>query len=418
MPRVVLRGGMVFDGTGCPPFRSDVVVEGGDIVDVGVDLDGDDEVDVHGMTVLPGLIDSHIHSVLNGTNLMQIIERPFSYQFYLAAANLEATLSEGVTTARDAGGADLGIVRALHDGLIDGPDLLIAITPLGQTGGHTDGWTTHGEHVGFLVPHPGRPAMVVDGPHDMRVRVRELVRAGADVIKICTSGGVISGRDDPRTAHFAPDELAVCVAEASNAGLGVMAHAHAAKGILNAVRAGVASIEHGVYLDDECLDAMLESGTYLVPTLLASFSLLELVRAGAPLPDMVKDKIEEAAAVHRSAFARAVDAGVRIAMGTDSGVTTHGRNSTELALMVDGGMTPLQALTAATSSAAELLKRGQRIGRIAPGFQADLIALAGGVSTVDGFRDRIQLVWKKGVVVRNGDDFASGETVAANVGGE
>ena len=253
------------------------------------------------------------------------------------------------------GGADLGVQRAVADGLIEGPQLRIAITVLSQTAGHGDGWLPSGLSVSLRVPHPGRPGGIVDGPEEMRKRVREIVRAGADVIKVCTSGGVLSPRDSPQHAHFRPDELAVLVAEATAAGLPVMAHAQATDGIKNAIRAGIGSIEHGIYLDDEAIGMMLAAGTWLVPTLIAPIAVLEAAQHGSQLPDGVAAKAQDVIAAHRESFAKAVAAGVKVAMGTDSGVGPHGQNLRELSLMESGGMTPAQVLAATTSSAAELL---------------------------------------------------------------
>src|SRR6266851_6848449 len=187
MSRTVLSGGRVFDGTGSPVADGDVVIEDGLILEIGQGLDGDEQVDMSGLTLLPGLFDCHVHVTSSGVDLMRRLQRPFSYQFFEAAENLRATLDCGITTVRDAGGADLGIQRAVDDGLIDGPRLRIAITALSQTGGHGDGWLPSGLSVSLRVPHPGRPGGIVDGPEEMRKRVREIVRAGADVIKVCTS---------------------------------------------------------------------------------------------------------------------------------------------------------------------------------------------------------------------------------------
>src|SRR5580704_17427630 len=260
MGRTVLSGGRIFDGSGSPIADGDLVIEDGQIVEIGAGLDGDEQVDVSGCTLLPGLFDCHVHVISSGVDLLRRLQQPFSYQFYEAARNLAATLDCGITTVRDAGGADLGIQQAVADGLIEGPRMRIAITILSQTAGHGDGWLPSGLHAPLLVSHPGRPPGIVDGPEEMRKRVREIVRAGAVVIKVCTSGGVLSPRDDPRHAHFRPDELAALMAEATAAGLPVMAHAQATEGIKNAIRAGVRSIEHGIYLDDEAIDLMLRNG--------------------------------------------------------------------------------------------------------------------------------------------------------------
>ncbi len=181
-----------------------------------------------------------------------------------------------MTTVREAGGSDLGVKQAQVTGLASGPKMQISITILSQTGGHGDGWQVCGAHLpGLLDASPGPPHNIVDGPDEMRRKVRELVRAGADVIKVCTSGGVSSPRDDPRHGHYRDDESLVLVAEAAAAGKWVMAHAQATEGIKSAVRTGIRSIEHGIYLDDQAIEMMLAAGTYLVPTLIAPMGVLE-----------------------------------------------------------------------------------------------------------------------------------------------
>ncbi len=400
MSRTVLYGGRVFDGTGSPVADGDVAFEDGRIVAVGSGLDGDDGVDAGGCTLLPGLFDCHVHVTSSGTDFLRRLQRPFSYQFYEAARNLAATLDCGITTVRDAGGADLGIQRAVDDGLIDGPRMRIAITILSQTAGHGDGWLPSGLAAPLLVAHPGRPWGIVDGPEEMRKRVREIIRAGANVIKVCTSGGVLSPRDDPRHTHFRPDELAALMAEATAAGLPVMAHAQATDGIKAAVRAGVRSIEHGIYLDDEAIAMMLAAGTWLVPTLTAPASVLEAARNGALLPDGVLAKAQAVIEAHNASFAAAVAAGVKIAMGTDSGVGPHGSNLRELALMAAGGMSPADVLVATTSSAAELLGVHADSGTLSPGKRADIVLVAGDAFDFAHLKDNIRAVYSAGRLVR------------------
>ena len=265
MSRTVFSGGRVFDGS-TNLAAVDIAVEDGLIVDVGPSLDGDTAIDLGGRAVLPGLFDCHTHVMINpdwlDTN--KRLETPFSYWFYAAIGNLRRTLDLGITTVRDAGFADLGLKTAVAEGLIAGPRLHIAISILSQTGGHSDGWLPSGYDT-TSPDWPGRPHAIVDGPDEMRRRVRELVQAGADQIKVCTSGGVLSPRDDPRHGHFRAAELDVLVEEATAAELHVMAHAQGAPGIKAAVRAGIRSIEHGIYLDDEAIQLMLERGTWLVP---------------------------------------------------------------------------------------------------------------------------------------------------------
>jgi imidazolonepropionase-like amidohydrolase len=400
MTRILFQGGRVFDGTGSPLAEADVVVEAGRILEIGSGLDGDEAVDASGAALLPGLFDCHVHVVVSTIDLLVELQQPFSYQFYAAARNLERTLDRGITTVRDAGGADLGVKQAVDDGLISGPRLRIAISVLGQTGGHTDGWMPSGQRVNLFAPHPGMPSSIVDGVEEMRRKVRELRRAGADVIKICTSGGVLSPRDNPRHAHFNLDELRACVAEARAGGLEVMAHAQATEGIKNAIRAGIRSIEHGIYLDDEAISMMLEAGTWLVPTLVAPVGVLEAAERGASLTEAAIRKAREVVEVHKDSFRRAVAAGVRVAMGTDSGVTAHGENLRELALMSDGGMKPEDVLAATTSSAARLLGVDDQLGTIEPGKLADLVLVDGDPFDFGALPGAVREVWKEGTRVR------------------
>ncbi|MCU1604478.1 MAG: putative Imidazolonepropionase, partial [Modestobacter sp.] len=204
MTRRVFTGGQVLDGTGSPAAPADVAVQDGRIVEVGPGLDGDESVDCTGATLLPGLFDAHVHVMMSGVDTLRLLQTPFSYGFYEAVHNLRRTLALGITSVRDAGGADLGVAQAVRDGLIAGPRMQIAISMLSQTGGHGDGWHVCGSELPLMGPHPGRPHTIVDGADEMRRTVRQLLRAGADVLKVATSGGVLSARDDPRHPHFRP----------------------------------------------------------------------------------------------------------------------------------------------------------------------------------------------------------------------
>lgn len=401
MTRTVFTGAQVFDGTGADPYRADVVIEDARIVAVGPagSADADMAVDLEGKTLVPGLFDTHVHITIRTVDIWQLVQRPFSYQFFEAAQNLRDTLAVGITTIRDAGGADLGIRQAVEDGLTPGPRLRISLIMLSQTGGHGDDWLPSGDTLHFFKPHPGLPDGIVDGPDEMRRKVREVHRAGADVIKVATTGGVASTRDDPRHAHFRPDELDVLVAEATAAGMFVMAHAQGADGIKNAVRAGIRSIEHGIFLDDEGIELMLDRGTWLVPTLVAPQGVIAAADAGAAIPAVVLEKALATVEIHQAAFRRAVEAGVRIAMGTDTGVTPHGQNLRELELMVAGGMAPAAVLEAATRSAAELMGLERDLGTIAEGKLADLVVLEGDPYDFDGYGERVTAVWKAGTQV-------------------
>lgn len=397
--RTVYAGGFLFDGTAAPVAETDVAVENGTIAEVGRGLDGDEIVDVSGLTLLPGLFDAHVHVMLGHADAWRHMQMPFSYRFYDAIRNLEATLRIGITTVRDAGGADLGVKQALEDRLIVGPRLQISLAMLSQTGGHADGWLPSGARAVLLPDYPGMPTAIVDGPDEVRRKVRELVRDGADVIKIATSGGVLSPRGRPDQSMFAPEEIEAIVAEAAAAGLSVMSHAQSASGIKNAVRAGVRSIEHGIYLDDEAIELMLERGAYLVPTLMAPEGVIRAAEAGATIPDVAVAKAREVVEEHQNSFRRAVAAGVKVAMGTDSGVTPHGENLRELQLMAACGMTPVDVLLAATRTAAELLGLEGELGTIETGKRADLVAVSGDPFDFHGLTARIERVWQDGTLV-------------------
>jgi imidazolonepropionase-like amidohydrolase len=406
MTRTLFAGALLFDGTGAAPAEADVVVADGRVLEVGRGLDGDERVDLAGRALLPGLFDCHVHVMISHVDELRHLHTPFSYAFFEAVHNLEATLRTGITTVRDAGGADLGVKRAVEDGLIAGPRMQISLSMISQTGGHGDAWTASGNKVHFFQPHPGIPDAMVDGPESMRRVVRTLIRHGADVIKVATSGGVLSPRDRPTHAHLRPDELEVLVEEAAAAGLWVMAHAQAAEGIKNAIRAGIRSIDHGIYLDDEAISLMLERGTWLVPTLVAPRGVISAAEAGASIPPEQVAKAREVVEQHADSFRRAVAAGVRVAMGTDSGVTPHGANLAELSLMAEGGMSPTQVLEATTRNAAQLMGLDDELGTLEPGKRADLVVVKGDPLELETLAERIEAVYLDGrrVSPRTGSD--------------
>jgi imidazolonepropionase-like amidohydrolase len=409
--RTVFAGGRVFDGTGAGVAEADVAVVDGQIVEVGVGLDGDEQVDVAGSTLLPGLFDTHVHVMFGHVDVWRLMQEPFSYRFYDSIRNLEATLRIGITTVRDAGGADLGVKRALEEGIVRGPRVQISITMLSQTGGHGDGWLPSGAQAEIFPAYPGVPTSIVDGPDEIRRKVRELVRAGAEVIKIATSGGVLSPTDKPQQPGFDVEEIEAVVAEARAAGLWVMSHAQSTEGIKNAVRAGVRSIEHGIYLDDEAIQLMLDHGAYLVPTLVAPVGVIKAAEAGAGIPEGAVSKAREVIDAHRDSFRRAAEAGVKVAMGTDAGVVPHGTNLDELQLMADGGMSPEDVLVATTRTAAELMGLSRTLGTIEPGKRADLVVVSGDPLDFRDLAGRIERVYQDGVLVAG----AAPEPVAAAV---
>ena len=396
MPRTVLAGGRVFDSRTKSLEDADVVIESGRIAEVGAGLDGDEQVDVSGRTLLPGLFDCHTHVLISHIDMWKMVQRPFSLMFYEAEQNLEATLRIGITTIRDAGGADLGIKTAVEQGLVNGPRMQISIKMLSQTGGHGDEWYPFGAEVPFFMEYPGSPSAHVDGPEEMRKKVRELIRDGADVIKVATTGGVLSPRDDPRHAHFSEEEMEMLVAEASKAGRWVMAHAQGSEGIKRAIRVGIRSIDHGIFLDDEAIHMMLDRGTWLVPTLVAPTGVITAAEGGAQIPEASLQKARDTIEIHRDSVRRAYQAGVKIAMGTDSGVTPHGENLRELELMSELGMKPGEVLRATTLSAAELMGLQDELGSLEPGKRADVVVVEGDPFEFKTLAERIEAVYKDG----------------------
>lgn len=374
--------GQIIDGTGREPIANGaLLVRGNRIIAVGQERDvprpgqPHTSINAHGGTILPGLIDTHVHFMLEGLNLAQSMATPFSLVFYQAIDRMRRTLDAGITSVRDAGGTDLGMKMAVEQGLIPGPRMQISISVLTTTGGHADFWMRSGLQYDLVPPYPGHPgtSLVCDGVEEVRKKVRELLRAGAEVIKVCATGGVASPTDHPDFTQFTPEELAVMVQEgAYRGGIKVMAHAQGAEGIKNAIRAGIHSIEHGIFLDDEGIELMLAHGTYLVPTLVAPIGVLEAAEKG-DVSEWAVRKARETVEIHSENIAKAYQAGVRVAMGTDAGVVPHGTNLRELGLMADIGMPPMDVIVSTTRLAAECLGWQDRLGTLAAGKLADII---------------------------------------------
>ncbi len=400
MGRTLFHGGRVFDGTGAPLTDADVVIEGGRVVDVGPGLDGDEGVDCRGRALLPGLFDCHVHVAMRYEDLdeARIMHEPFSLAFFRSVENLRTTLALGITTVRDASGADAGMREAIEEGTLLGPRMQVSITMLSMTGGHSDPWLPSGGGGVWAVEYPGMPLGVCDGVDGVSRKVREVIRAGADVIKIASSGGFLSPGDDPMEPNYSQGEVDAIVATAADLGTWVMAHAHGPEGIKRAVRAGVRSIDHGTFLDEEAVAMMLEHGTWLVPTLTAG-DTTDALAEDPHLPEQVREKLRGLGRPEFDAFRLAAEAGVRIAMGTDCPVAPHGTNLNELTHMAAHGLTPEQALVAATSSAAELMGLQDELGTLAPGKRADLVVVDGDPFAFATLKERVSEVWKDGVRV-------------------
>ncbi len=411
MATTLIRNATLIDGTGRPPVvNAAILIKDNQIDSVGpageIKLPDSEmiELDVGGGFVLPGFFDTHVHLLFEGFNMVRDMQEPFSARFYKSVNYMRRTIEAGVTSVRDAGGADAGVKKSVDSGEIVGPRMQISISVLTITGGHGDGWMLSGNEWELFPGYPGYPHGLVDGEEHVRRKVREVLRAGAEVIKICATGGVLSPTDHPEFIQFSPEELRIIVEEAKfRRGVKVMAHAQGAEGIKNAVRAGIHSIEHGIYLDDEAIDLMLENGTFLVPTLLAPVGVLEAGEKGG-MPDYGIRKAREVIDIHKESIAKAYKAGVKIVMGTDSAVTPHGENLRELGLMVDIGMNPMETIVSSTSLAAECLGWEEHLGSLEPGKLADLIVTKPDplkdIHSLEN-RDNIWLVMKDGVVYKD-----------------
>lgn len=385
MATTLIRNGTLIDGTGARPIADGgVLIADGRIAAVGTVAslnvpDGTTEIDVQGGHILPGLIDTHVHMMVEGMNTDEHLVRPFSYNFYRAIGFFRSTLECGITTVRDAGGTDVGVKQAVEDGIFPGPRIQVSTAVLGITGGHGDSWHLSGITVPLFPEYPGLPDGICDGVEGVRKKVREVLRAGAEVVKVCSTGGVLSPTDHPEFTQFSIEELEVIVQEAHfRRGLRVMAHAQGSEGIKNAIRAGIHSIEHAMFVDDEVIELALAAGTYFVPTLLAPLAVIEQAAATGAMPEYGLRKARETIDVHRESIGKAHRAGVRIAMGTDAGVMPHGTNLRELGLMADIGMSPMEVIVATTKVAAECMGWEDRVGTLEVGKLADVT-----VSSVD-----------------------------------
>jgi imidazolonepropionase-like amidohydrolase len=404
----VLKGGRLIDGTGAGPKEGAIVVVRDHRIEavttsIGSDWPGGAEViDVSGMTILPGLIDCHDHLAMHGYDLARRwgIDEPQSTRTLRTARVLQETLAAGYTAVRDAAGLDTGFKRAIDEGLIAGPRLIVSLCIVSPIGGIGDCVSPSG--FSCCVPNdPLLPDGVVHGLADVRPVIRRIVRAGADVIKCATTGGASSRPGHgPRDGAFNLDEMQALTEEAHALDRRVMCHALGGRGLQIAIEAGVDSIEHGCYLDEEpeLLDMMAERGIFFVPT----FAVYEYHRKSA-LPH-VRERAQHLQEHHAESLRRAFAAGVKIAAGTDAGGHGHPSNAMEIECLVKAGLTPLQGLQAATGWAAECLGLERDIGTVEKGKLADLVVVAGDpLGDVAVLQDpaRIALVLKGGEIAAN-----------------
>ncbi len=370
--------GQVFDATSARMLQDKVVqMEGDRFKGIQAYTNQQIDLDYSDAYCLPGLIDMHTH-ITHENSASRYIEK---FQDNEADVALNAvvfaqrTIDAGFTTIRDLGDAfnvSVALKKAINQGKIVGPRIFTAAKSLATTGGHAD--PSNGYRDG-LFPHTTPEHGVVNGPSDAMRAVRQRYQDGADLIKITATGGVLSQAASGDNAQFSDAELNALIATANDYGFKVTAHAHGKAGMLRAIKAGVASIEHGTYLDEEVIKAMKKHGTYLVPTLIAGDWVTEKSKIEGFFPAVVARKAATIGPLLAGAFNQAHKAGVNIAFGTDSGVSEHGRNGEEFVLMVNNGMTAGEALQAATIHAAELLGQASQLGQISPGFYADLVVV-------------------------------------------
>jgi imidazolonepropionase-like amidohydrolase len=401
---IVLKAAHLFDsGSGQLASPGIVVVSNGSVQSVGGAAPaGATVIDLGDATLLPGFIDAHTHLSQEfnpdyiGSDLLAL-QRPISEKAIRATANARKTVMAGFTTVRDVGASDfidVGLRNAINAGVVPGPRMLVAVHALGSTGGHCDDEDSF--RYGLFGRETGPEEGVINSPDQARFAVRFNIKYGADVIKTCASGGVLSPTDDVDVPQLTQAELNALVDEAHTLRRKTAAHAHGAEAAKRAILAGIDSIEHGTFIDDEDMKLMHDRGTFLVPTLTTRVGLAE-----SKFPPLVQAKATRAVQQQDNMVKRAIALGVRIALGTDAAVYPHGDNALEFAFMVADGMTPAQSLIAGTASAAELLGLKDKVGALKPGMLADVVAVPGNPIENIKATQSVIFVMKDGQILRN-----------------
>src|SRR5579859_1034660 len=403
---IIYCGRLIDPRSGQVLTEMSVVVTGNSITDVKkgyIAAAGDDKtIDLKNRTVMPGLIDSHVHleDAFGPNSQLNRFTKSTADIAYESIGYAKTTLMAGFTTVRDVGGSGVNIAlrNAIRKGLVVGPHMLTAGKIISSTGGHGD--PTHGYRDG-LYTEPSFTETVADGKDACIKAVRQMYKEGADLIKITASGGVLSLEKDGSGAQFSDEELKAIVSTAKDYGMPVAAHAHGAEAMKRAIRAGVTSIEHGTYMDDEAIALFKQYGTWYVPTIIAGKSVADSAKKPGFFPPVIAGKAIAIGPVIQGTFAKAYKAGVKIAFGTDAGVYMHGKNWMEFVYMTEAGMPALEAIRCATVNASERLGLSDKTGTIEPGKWADIIAVEGDPTKDIHAMGQVRFVMKEGVVYKS-----------------
>jgi imidazolonepropionase-like amidohydrolase len=431
---IVLKAARLFDGKSNALVQNSVVIVQGDkIVDAGSNLpipSGAQVIDLGDATLCPGFMDAHTHLTADfsgnyNEHRLQELDMNVSEQAIRATAFARATVEAGFTTVRDLGSrfvasrefVDVALRNSINTGVIVGPRMLVATKGIGATGGHFD--PTSGFRDFLFGREPDYTDGIANGPDEIRKAVRFEVKNGADVIKAAVSGGVLSLVDEVDTPQLTPAEMAALVDESHRLRKKVAVHCHGDQAAREAIEAGVDSIEHGSFMKPETLAAMKKKRTFLTPTLMATEWIMGKIDN---YPPALQAKAKAAAAARSEMFRNAVKMGIKISFGTDAAVYPHGQNAKEFKLMVDLGMTPIDALKSATANDAELLGIGQKVGTLEKGKFADIIAMPGDPTSDITATEHVSFVMKEGKIIRRGtgtlqgtDESATPADVAAPV---